>query len=112
MILIKQRRNDGAKLAQARQQFLFEFRRLRGEILYAEIDQMPLPELCRAPSADVRRALKNVDNDSRGLQGLGTTEARKAGSDYRDWSKFLHRGNVNISTQGAIIITRVGMNSR
>ena len=35
-----------------------------------------------------------------------------AGADYRDWSKFLHRGNVNISTQGAIILTRARMNSR
>ena len=54
------------------------------------IDEMPLPKLGRAPPADVGGALKNVDDDSRGLQGLGTTEARKAGSDNCNWSKFFH----------------------
>jgi hypothetical protein len=111
-VLIEERRNDGTKLAQAREQFLFEIRRLRREVLHAEVDEMPLPELGRATPADMGRALKDVDGDARRLQRLGTTEARQAGSDNRDRTKFLHRGNVTIRTQGAIILTRAGRISR
>jgi len=52
IVLVEDGRDDGAKLAQAGEQFLFEITRLRGEVLHAHVHEMPLPELRRTPSPD------------------------------------------------------------
>ena len=104
IFLVEDGRDDGAKLPQAGEEFLFEFARLRGEELHAQVDEVTLPELRRAPSADDGCALKNAHADTCGLQGLGATEAGKARSDNRDGSSFFHTSNVDISVQGAITI--------
>jgi len=94
ILLVEDGRDDGAKLAQAGEEFLFEILRLGGEILDAGIDEVPLPELGRAPSSNNGRPLKNMNSDARSLQGLGTTEPGESGSDNRDRSKLFHKGNL------------------
>jgi hypothetical protein len=90
IVLVEDGRDDGAELAQAGEEFLFEFARLRGEILDAEIDEVSLPKLGRAPPPDGGGALKDAHGDAGGLQGLGAAEPGKAGSDNRNRSKFFH----------------------
>jgi hypothetical protein len=77
---------------------------LRGEVLHAEVDEMSLPELRRAPSADDGGALENTHADAGGMEGLGATQPGKAGSDDRDGRSFFHTSNVDIFVQGAITI--------
>jgi len=106
IVLIDNRQDNGAKLTQADEKLLFEIIRLHGEVLDAEVHEMSLPELGRTPSSDDGRTLEDAHTDTCGLQGLGAAEAGKAGSDNRDGSRFVHKNNVDISTPGAIILTR------
>ena len=94
IVLVEDGRDDGAKLAQAGEEFLFELARLRGEILDPEIDEVSLPELRRATASDRGRPLENANAHPGALQGLGATQSGKACSYNRDGYGFLHRGNV------------------
>ena len=95
IILVEDGGDNGAKLAQAGEEFLFEFRRLRGEVLYTKVDQVSLPKLSRAASTDLGRALEDTHADARRLQGLAATKAGKTGADDCNRAKlFFHRGNL------------------
>jgi len=93
IVLIDNRQDNGAKLTQADEKLLFEIIRLHGEVLDAEVHEMSLPELGRTPSSDDGRTLEDAHTDT-------------CGSDNRDGSRFVHKNNVDISTPGAIILTR------
>jgi hypothetical protein len=71
IVQVEDGRDDGAKLAQAGEELFFEIARLRREVLDAEIDEVSLPELGRAPPPDDGSALEDADADARGLQSLG-----------------------------------------
>jgi hypothetical protein len=65
---------------------------------------MPLPQLRGAAAADPVGALENVNRYAGIAKGLGTTKARKAGTDDGHRFSFFHAGNVNILVKGAITI--------
>src|SRR6202044_2769708 len=94
IVPVEDGRDNGAKLAQPGEKLLFKLSRLRGKILDAQVDEMSLPELGRAPSPDNGRTLEDAHADACGLQGLGAAESGKAGSNDRNRSRFFHRGNV------------------
>ena len=106
-VLVEDGRDDGAKLAQAGEEFFFEIARLRGEILDAQVHEVPLPESGRAPAPDDGSALEDAHADARSLQGLSAAKPGKAGSNDRNRARVFHRGNVTISIPGAITITSV-----
>jgi hypothetical protein len=107
VILIKDRRDNGAKLTQARQQFLLKIARVSGEVLHTEIDQMALPELSGATSSNRRGAFKEMDGNSCSLQGLGTTQPRETGSNNCNRTIFFH-GRITYLRFRAITLTRSG----
>jgi len=104
IILVEDGRDDGAELAKAGEEFLFEIARFRGEVLYAGIDEVSLPELGRAATAADGGALENADFDAQTLQGLGAAQPREAGPNNGNGTKFFHCDNVNICVQRAITI--------
>jgi len=91
IVLVENGRDDGAKLAQAGEEFLFEFARLRGEVLDAKVHEVPCQScVAHRPPATEDRSKTRTPTPA-AWRAWAQTEPGKACSDNRDGAGFFTR---------------------